>query len=134
MVCKLTVPLITLALASLVLGAPLKYSRPKRKESGQLKADMTAFAADPSINAEAIYKAAQAANSKELGSYPTTQEGNHIAHIYGDWVDLKGVSVIHFIADMDVDCDGVSVSRMHDMSKKCADVPFSFQYECPVSI
>jgi len=108
MIFKLSVPLIALALTSVVLSAPLKRSKSTPKESGQLPADMTAFAADPSINAEAIYKAAQAANSKELGSYPTTQEGDHIAHIYGDWMDLNGVSVIHFIADMDVDCDGVA--------------------------
>ncbi|KAJ7910503.1 fungal chitosanase of glycosyl hydrolase group 75-domain-containing protein [Mycena leptocephala] len=28
--------------------------------------------------------------------------------IYGDWLNLDGVQAFHFLADMDIDCDGVS--------------------------
>ncbi|KAJ6629350.1 fungal chitosanase of glycosyl hydrolase group 75-domain-containing protein [Mycena sp. CBHHK59/15] len=68
------------------------------------------FAADPSINVAGVYAAAKAANAHDLASYPTSPNGNSIAHIYGDWQNLTGVSAFHFIADMDTDCDGPSAS------------------------
>ncbi|KAJ7202067.1 fungal chitosanase of glycosyl hydrolase group 75-domain-containing protein [Mycena pura] len=64
------------------------------------------FAADPSINAPAIYAAAQASHTKILATYPTTPERKAYSNIYGDWQNMTGVSAFHFIADMDVDCDG----------------------------
>jgi len=98
MIFELSARFFVLALASsAVLAAPLKR-----------RAADTAFAADPSIDAKAIYAAAQAAKSDQLASYPTTQEGDHTSIIYGDWMKLDGVAAIHFIADMDVDCDGVA--------------------------
>ncbi|KAJ6629352.1 fungal chitosanase of glycosyl hydrolase group 75-domain-containing protein [Mycena sp. CBHHK59/15] len=67
-----------------------------------------AFAADPSINVAAIYAATQAATSQDLASFPINQEQTHVSHIYGDWLNLPGVSALQFIADMDIDCDGVA--------------------------
>ncbi|KAJ7035204.1 fungal chitosanase of glycosyl hydrolase group 75-domain-containing protein [Mycena alexandri] len=64
-----------------------------------------AFAADPSINVAGIYAAAQASNSHTLATYPTTPERKAYTNIYADW-NFTGVSAFHFIADMDVDCDG----------------------------
>jgi hypothetical protein len=68
------------------------------------------FTADPSINVAGIYAAAQASNSHILASYPTTPERKAFSNIYGDWQNLTDVSAFHFIADMDVDCDGPKVS------------------------
>ncbi|KAJ7910504.1 hypothetical protein B0H13DRAFT_2486854 [Mycena leptocephala] len=64
------------------------------------------FTADPSINVAGIYAAAQASNSHILATYPTTPERKAFSNIYGDWQNLTDVSAFHFIADMDVDCDG----------------------------
>ncbi|KAF7324972.1 Endo-chitosanase [Mycena kentingensis (nom. inval.)] len=69
------------------------------------------FAADPSINAAGIYAAAQGSRTKVLASYPTTPERKVYSNIYGDWWNLTGVSAFHFIADMDVDCDGPKGNR-----------------------
>ncbi|KAJ7262894.1 fungal chitosanase of glycosyl hydrolase group 75-domain-containing protein [Mycena rebaudengoi] len=65
-----------------------------------------AFAADPAIDVARIYSAAKAAKKVKLASYPTSFEKDHSAPIYGDWMHLKGVSAFHFLADMDIDCDG----------------------------
>ncbi|KAJ7110713.1 fungal chitosanase of glycosyl hydrolase group 75-domain-containing protein [Mycena crocata] len=49
------------------------------------------FAADASLNVAALYAAVQAATSMPLenGTFPTTSdEGAHIAQIYGDWLAL----------------------------------------------
>ncbi|KAJ7827126.1 fungal chitosanase of glycosyl hydrolase group 75-domain-containing protein [Mycena olivaceomarginata] len=64
------------------------------------------FAADPSINVTGIYGAAVASNTHTLASYPTTPERKAYTNIYGDWQNFANVSAFHFIADMDVDCDG----------------------------
>ncbi|KAF7368777.1 Endo-chitosanase [Mycena venus] len=64
------------------------------------------FGADPSINVAGIYAAAVASNKDTLASYPTTPERKLFATIYGDWQNFANVSAFHFIADMDVDCDG----------------------------
>ncbi|KAJ7062122.1 fungal chitosanase of glycosyl hydrolase group 75-domain-containing protein [Mycena amicta] len=73
---------------------------------------MAGFAADPAINAAGIYAAAQGSRTKILASYPTTPERKAYSSIYGDWWNLTGgVSAFHFIADMDVDCDGPKGNR-----------------------
>ncbi|KAK7052514.1 endo-chitosanase [Favolaschia claudopus] len=64
------------------------------------------FSADPSINVTGIYAAALASNTDMLASYPTTPGRKFIANIYGDWQNLENVSAFHFMANMDVDCDG----------------------------
>ncbi|KAJ6494060.1 fungal chitosanase of glycosyl hydrolase group 75-domain-containing protein [Mycena vitilis] len=75
---------------------------------GVTTADKTAFAADPSIDVAGIYSAVQAATGDPLKTYPTSPEADHHSIIYGDWLNLKNVQALHFIADMDIDCDGVS--------------------------
>ncbi|KAJ7583460.1 fungal chitosanase of glycosyl hydrolase group 75-domain-containing protein [Mycena floridula] len=85
-----------------VLAAPV----PVRKQLSA-RSSSSPFAADPSINVAGIYAAAKAATSKSLDSFPPRQGKKSDVHIYGDWQDLKDVSAFHFIADMDVDCDGV---------------------------
>nr|GAT51646.1 predicted protein [Mycena chlorophos] len=67
---------------------------------------LAAFAADPSINAAGIYAAAQRSQGRLLETYPTSPDRKIYSNIYGDWLNLTGVSAFHFIADMDVDCDG----------------------------
>ncbi|KAF7303644.1 Endo-chitosanase [Mycena indigotica] len=67
----------------------------------------SSFAADTGINVAGLYTAAQNSRSKTLASYPTTPQRKTYSNIYGDWLNLTGsVSAFHFIADMDVDCDG----------------------------
>ncbi|KAJ7143732.1 hypothetical protein C8R44DRAFT_601367 [Mycena epipterygia] len=96
-----------LAVLSVTLAAPMKHeSDPPSNQTTTVS-----FAADPSINVAAIYAAAQAAKSQDLASFPINDKQTYISHIYGDWLNLSGVSALHFIADMDVDCDGVAVSR-----------------------
>ncbi|KAK0227820.1 fungal chitosanase of glycosyl hydrolase group 75-domain-containing protein [Armillaria fumosa] len=71
------------------------------------------FSADPSINAGAIYKDATVSfESREsiVPNYPASQGDTDNVHIQADWLNLTDVSVYHFLADMDVDCDGVDVS------------------------
>lgn len=95
-----------LAVLSVIYAAPLKHgSDPASNQT------TVSFAADPSINVAAIYAAAQAAKSQDLASFPINDKQTYISHIYGDWLNLSGVSALHFIADMDVDCDGVAVSQ-----------------------
>lgn len=67
------------------------------------------FAADPSIDVDGIYKAALAANQQSLAQFASGIGLNDAVHIFGDWQKLDGVSAFHFIADMDVDCDGTDV-------------------------
>jgi len=74
------------------------------------RATSVGFAADPSIDAAAIFDAAQAsltAGKDVLATFPATPDSGNNVKILGDWQDLDGVSAIHYIADMDVDCDGV---------------------------
>lgn len=124
---KRSAPFFILALAfSTVLAAPIK------RRAKQYARDTSAFAADPSINAKAIYSAAQAAKSDELASFPTSQAQDHTSTIYGDWKNLDGVSAIHFIADMDVDCDGKAVSV--SLTSRLLVLMFPLQYQCAVSI
>lgn len=108
MVLKLSASFSILALFSAALAAaPVKW-----RLSRQAITNPKTFKADSSIDASAIYKAAKAATGKKLASYPTSDDKDAVTSvIYGDWEDLDGVSAIHFIADMDVDCDGVEVSR-----------------------
>ena len=85
---------IALVSASIVLASP-----PRKKVVG--------FAADPSIDVNAIFNAAKK-SKKVLATFPSGSGSN--VNIFGDWQNLKGVSAMSFIADMDVDCDGVFVS------------------------
>ncbi|CAK5274350.1 unnamed protein product [Mycena citricolor] len=64
------------------------------------------FEADASINVAGIYAATKGSHSKVLASYPTQANRKTITSIYGDWISLPGVSAFHFMADMDIDCDG----------------------------
>ncbi|KAG7439919.1 uncharacterized protein BT62DRAFT_938503 [Guyanagaster necrorhizus] len=68
------------------------------------------FAADPSIDVSAIYTAGQASTLSRTGiidSFPATEGDEDNVYIQGNWLNLDGVSAYHFVADMDVDCDGV---------------------------
>ncbi|KAJ7474729.1 fungal chitosanase of glycosyl hydrolase group 75-domain-containing protein, partial [Mycena latifolia] len=68
-----------------------------------------AFSADPSLDVGVIYAAAKKATNIKLGpqSYLTDPGTNEYVDIYGDWSNLPHVSAFHFMADMDIDCDGV---------------------------
>ncbi|KAK0185952.1 fungal chitosanase of glycosyl hydrolase group 75-domain-containing protein, partial [Armillaria mellea] len=68
------------------------------------------FAADSSIDAACIYELAAASlkGGKSItASYPASRGDPNDVHIQDDWLHLTGVSAYHFLADMDVDCDGV---------------------------
>ncbi|KAK0492106.1 hypothetical protein EDD18DRAFT_1079963, partial [Armillaria luteobubalina] len=70
------------------------------------------FSADPSINAMGIYKEAAASLKSEksiVASYPASRGASDNVHIQGHWLNFTDVSVYHFLADMDVDCDDVYV-------------------------
>ncbi|KAJ7143730.1 fungal chitosanase of glycosyl hydrolase group 75-domain-containing protein [Mycena epipterygia] len=76
--------------------------------TGVTTADKQAFAADPSIDVAGIYSAVQSATQDPLATYATSPAKDHMSTIYGDWLGLDGVQPLHFLADMDIDCDGVS--------------------------
>jgi hypothetical protein len=68
------------------------------------------FSANPSINAQGILTAAKSGN-KSLANFSSGPGGSNV-EIFGDWLNImKGEPVYRFIADMDVDCDGVYVVR-----------------------
>jgi len=71
----------------------------------------SSFEADSSINVAGIYAAAVASAQKRsdvLASYAAEQGDPINVDILGDWLGLQGApSAYHWLADMDVDCDGV---------------------------
>lgn len=69
------------------------------------------FQADSSINVAGILAAAKSslsAGKNVLATFPAWDGGPSVK-IQGDWLNLTGVSAFHYLADMDVDCDGVDV-------------------------
>ncbi|KAJ6555173.1 fungal chitosanase of glycosyl hydrolase group 75-domain-containing protein [Mycena vulgaris] len=101
-------PLHALVLASVALAAPLTYLKIRHTSS----IDYSSFTADPSLNATALYDAAKRATKTKMenSSYLTDPDTNYTTQIYGDWIHLQNVSAFHFMADMDIDCDGVDSS------------------------
>ena len=67
-----------------------------------------AFQASSSIDISVI-QSAVTQGSDVLASYPPDEGSSQKVNIYGDWLDLNGVSAFFFTADMDIDCDGVDV-------------------------
>jgi hypothetical protein len=68
------------------------------------------FAADPSISVATILDAA-GGGEEVLATYGSGGNSGSEVAIFGDWLNLMdGGPVIHFTADMDVDCDGTDVS------------------------
>ncbi|KAJ6616176.1 fungal chitosanase of glycosyl hydrolase group 75-domain-containing protein, partial [Mycena sp. CBHHK59/15] len=65
------------------------------------------FSADPDINVAEILSALQNATNSRIATYPTSSTQDHTAYVYSDWQSFSQVSAVHFIADMDIDCDGV---------------------------
>jgi chitosanase len=95
-----------LCISAILISTPNSYALkvPSKRTVG--------FAGDPSINAVGIFNAAKAslkAGKDVLDAFPSSQGTGNNVKILGDWEKLNGVSVIHYIADMDVDCDGVDV-------------------------
>jgi hypothetical protein len=68
------------------------------------------FSADLDIDVAGILSALQNATNSRITTYPTPSTQDHTADVYDDWQSLSQVSAVHFIADMDIDCDGVNVS------------------------
>ncbi|TFY70230.1 hypothetical protein EVG20_g2778 [Dentipellis fragilis] len=69
-----------------------------------------AAATDVNDNAKTIFAAATAskkAGKDVVATFPAQVGDKNNVAILGDWLKLDGVSAYHFIADMDVDCDGV---------------------------
>jgi hypothetical protein len=79
------------------------------------------FAADPSINAGGIFNAARNAKSF-VAKFPDGHGTN--VNIFDDWLNIEGVKAFGFIADMDVDCDGVDVSSRFIMKICMFSNPF----------
>ena len=74
----------------------------------QRRAQTVDFAGDPTIDAQAIFTAAQSGKDS-LANFSSGPGGSNV-DIFGNWLDLiPGNPVFHFTADMDVDCDGVDV-------------------------
>jgi chitosanase len=65
------------------------------------------FRADPATNVGGIFNAAAKAIKVPLEAFPPNAASPASVQIFGDFLELKGVSAFHFFADMDVDCDGV---------------------------
>ncbi|KAJ7244389.1 fungal chitosanase of glycosyl hydrolase group 75-domain-containing protein [Mycena haematopus] len=97
--------LIALPVA-LAMPAPIIATSPNQLFARASSVPVAGFAADPSINVAGIYAAALASSTHILATYPTTPERKSYTNIYGDWQNLPSVSAFHFIADMDIDCDG----------------------------
>ncbi|KZV87960.1 hypothetical protein EXIGLDRAFT_837880 [Exidia glandulosa HHB12029] len=75
-----------------------------------------AFQADSSINVAGILAAAKSslsAGKNVLATFPAWDGGPSVK-IQGDWLNLTGVSAFHYLADMDVDCDGVDFNCPHN--------------------
>ncbi|KAJ6480141.1 fungal chitosanase of glycosyl hydrolase group 75-domain-containing protein [Mycena sanguinolenta] len=87
------------------MASPVAFAMPAPLEK-MASIPPVPFAADPSINVAGIYAAALTFNTETLATYPTTPERKSFSSIYGDWQHFSNVSAFHFIADMDVDCDG----------------------------
>lgn len=101
---KLSISFAVLALLSLALAAPIKHRR----------ADIS-FAADKSINVQDVSSGITAiiakSKLKAIDSYPvTTGDKSAKAEIFKLVIAKIEIYVIPD-ADMDVDCDGVDVSR-----------------------
>jgi len=78
-----------------------------------LPAQKASFAADSSINATEIYDAAKCFEGDVMATFPSGQ-GKKV-EVFGDWLDLvDDTPLIHFTADMDVDCDGVGFRCAHN--------------------
>jgi chitosanase len=92
--------------ATLASAATLVLASPANLEKCNV-----GFAADPSINARGILSAtkASAAKGKDILATFKASSGPKVP-IFGDWLDLDSVSAYHWVADMQVDCDGVDVS------------------------
>ena len=89
------------------------------------------FAANPKIDAKAIFAAAKKGKSS-LAKFPPRPEVSSKVDIFGDWVNLiPGNPIFQFIADMDVDCDGGDVSPDPRVSINIADAPV-LQFKCKV--
>ncbi|KAJ7035199.1 fungal chitosanase of glycosyl hydrolase group 75-domain-containing protein [Mycena alexandri] len=93
-----------LVLATIALSAPTSMPSIESRDSPMI--DPSTFAANSSFDVAAIYAAAIAANKTKVASYATTSTQDHFSTIYADWQHLEHVSVFHFMADMDIDCDG----------------------------
>ncbi|KAK7442984.1 hypothetical protein VKT23_015928 [Stygiomarasmius scandens] len=71
------------------------------------------FEAASDIDVAGIYAAVQTATSKPLGEFSSAEQsgsgGDEMVTVYGDFMDGDDLSIraMSFIADMDVDCDGV---------------------------
>jgi hypothetical protein len=65
------------------------------------------FRADPAANIGGIFDAALGSTQDPLAVFPPNAASSASVQIFGDWLNLGGVSAFYFFADMDVDCDGV---------------------------
>ncbi|KAJ6629382.1 fungal chitosanase of glycosyl hydrolase group 75-domain-containing protein [Mycena sp. CBHHK59/15] len=81
---------------------------------GITTANKTTFATHPVLDMARLFAAVKAAMKNDLGSFFTSVQHDHHAHIYSDWAQLQHVSVFYLIADMDIDCDGVFVRQLAD--------------------
>ncbi|KAJ7888201.1 hypothetical protein B0H13DRAFT_1888516 [Mycena leptocephala] len=71
--------------------------------------------ADPEIDVAGIIAAMKNATQSRIATYPTSSTQDHsVAVLYADWRSLPDVSVIHFTADIDIDCDGVDRQSFGD--------------------
>ncbi|KAF7354007.1 Endo-chitosanase [Mycena venus] len=99
--------LYALALASVALAAPLPSQNSTNPSADSNSAN---FAAAPDIDVARILTAVKGATKESTDRYPTSSAQDHWAEIYKDWSALEHVSVYHFIADMDIDCDGADAN------------------------
>ncbi|KAJ6577193.1 fungal chitosanase of glycosyl hydrolase group 75-domain-containing protein [Mycena capillaripes] len=70
-------------------------------------APLSAFA-PRNINIQGLLTAATKTLAAPIATFPHNAASSPDVNVFGDWLNLDGVSAFHFFADMDVDCDGVA--------------------------
>ncbi|KAJ6592441.1 fungal chitosanase of glycosyl hydrolase group 75-domain-containing protein [Mycena capillaripes] len=103
---------------SFVVAAPLSAVNFATRDVG--------FRASAAANVGGILSTAKA-STQSLATFPHNAAASPDVEIFGDWVDLSGVSAFHFFADMDVDCDGGDPSGQSQTSfghLDAAQVPY----------
>ncbi|KAF7353996.1 Endo-chitosanase [Mycena venus] len=95
------------ALTSFALVAPLP---PHNSTNTSSDSNAASFAAAPDIDVARILTVVKGATKESIDRYPTSSAQDHWAEIYKDWSSLEHVSVYHFMADMDIDCDGANAN------------------------
>ncbi|KKK25173.1 hypothetical protein AOCH_004549 [Aspergillus ochraceoroseus] len=92
-----------------ILITALLFSLTEAKGKAIKTVDASSFAASTTVPVQALQSAAAKANTiPSLAVYPVSVGENPVqSTIYSDWTRFQTGSAIFWVADMDVDCDGL---------------------------